>query len=146
VYQDRHLQPIGKNTEVMRHSETIHIEFCYFSTPVAGETCNPVPLLYELVKKMYNVAPSIVLKSVNNQKLMISKIESFPNGLEVEEFFKVVYNIHTHTQNWKVFVYFKLFSLQGICVDTLKQKPGFMSFLCNNIYIYENAPVRVLCN
>jgi hypothetical protein len=50
AYQDRHLQPIGENVEVMRHSETIHVEFRYFSTPVAGETRNPVPLLYELVK------------------------------------------------------------------------------------------------
>jgi hypothetical protein len=58
AYQDRHMEPIGENMEVMRHSETIRVEFRYFSTPVAGETRNPVPLLYELVKKMFSVAPS----------------------------------------------------------------------------------------
>jgi hypothetical protein len=89
AYLDRHLQPIGKNVEVKRHSETICVEFRYFSTPVAGETRNPVPLLYELIKKMFSVAPSIVLKSVNNDTSFISKLEGFPNGFEVEEFFKV---------------------------------------------------------
>jgi hypothetical protein len=130
AYQDRHLQPIGENVEVMRHSETIRVEFRYFCTPVSGEACNPVPLLYELVKKMFSAAPSIVLKSVNNEKLFISKLEGFPNGFEVEEFFKVVYNICAICKTGKIFVYFKLFSMLGIIrVDTLKQKPGFMTFL-----------------
>jgi hypothetical protein len=88
AYQDRHMEPIGENVEVMRHSETIRVEFRYFSTPVAGETRNPVPLLYELVKKMFSVAPSIVVKSVNNEKAYFSKIEGFLNGFEVEEFLK----------------------------------------------------------
>jgi hypothetical protein len=132
AYQDRHLQPIGENVEVMRHSETIRVEFRYFSTPVAGESRNPVPLLYELVKKMFSVAPSIVLKSVNNDTPFINKLEGFPNGFEVEEFFKVVYNINAMSKTGKIFVYFKLFSMVGIRVDTLKQKPGFMSFLRDN--------------
>jgi hypothetical protein len=132
AYQDRHLQPIGENVEVMRHTETIRVEFRYFSTPVDGETRNPVPLLYELVKKMFSVAPSIVLKSVNNEKSFISKMEGFPNGFEVEEFFKVVYNIHATRKTGKIFVYFKLFSMLGVRVDTLKQKPGFMTFLRDN--------------
>jgi hypothetical protein len=128
AYQDRHLQPIGENVEVMRHSETIRVEFRYFCTPVSGEACNPVPLLYELVKKMFSAAPSTVLKSVNNEKPCISKLEGFPNGFEVEEFFKVVYNIHAICKTGKIFVYFKLFSMLGIIhVDTLKQKPGFMN-------------------
>jgi hypothetical protein len=132
AYQDRHLHPIGENSEVMRHSEMIRVEFRYFSTPVAGEARNPVPLLYELVKKMFSVAPSIVLQSVNSDQTYFSKIEGFPNSFEVEEFFKVVYNIDAVRKTGKIFVYFKIYSLVGIRVDTLKQKPGFMSFLRDN--------------
>jgi hypothetical protein len=44
-----------------------------------------MPLLYELVKKMFSVASSIVLKSVNNDKAYFSKIKGFPNGFEAEE-------------------------------------------------------------
>jgi hypothetical protein len=136
AYQDRHLQPIGENVEVMRHSETIRVEFRYFSTPVAGETRNPVPLVYELVKKMLSVAPSLVVKSVNNEKLSFSKIEGFPNGFEAEEFFKVVYNLHAVNKTGKILVYFKIASMVGTRVDTLKQQPGFMSFLRdNNIFM-----------
>jgi hypothetical protein len=135
-YQDRHLQPIGENVEVMRHSETVRVEFRYFSTPVAGETRNPVPLVYELVKKMFSVAPSMVVKSVNNEKLLFSKIEGFPNGFAAEEFFKVVYNLHAVNKTGKILVYFKIASMVGTRVDTLKQKPGFMSFLRdNNIFM-----------
>jgi hypothetical protein len=73
-----------------------------------------------------------VLKSVNNDTSFISKLDGFPNGFEVEEFFKVVYNIHATRKTGRIFVYFKLFSMLGIRVDTLKQKPGFMSFLRDN--------------
>jgi hypothetical protein len=132
AYQDRHMEPIGENVEVMRHSETIRVEFRYFSTPVAGETRNPVPLLYELVKKMFSVAPSIMVKSVNNEKAYFSKIEGFLNGFEIEEFFKVVYNINAVNKTGKIYVYFKIFSMLGTRVDTLKQKPGFMTFLRDN--------------
>jgi hypothetical protein len=132
AYQDRHMEPIGENVEVMRHSETIRVEFRYFSTPVAGETRNPVPLLYELVKKMFSVASTIVVKSVNNEKAYFNKIEGFPNGIEAEEFFKVVYNINPVTKTGKIYVYFKIYSMMGTRVDTLKQKPGFMSFLRDN--------------
>jgi hypothetical protein len=132
AYQDRHMEPICENAEVMRHSETIRVEFRYFSTPVAGETRNPVPLLYELVKKMFSVAPAIVIKSVNNEKAHFSKIEGFPNGFEAEEFFKVVYNINPVLKTGKIFVYFKIYSMMGTRVDTLKQKSGFMSFLRDN--------------
>jgi hypothetical protein len=136
AYQDRHLQPIGENAEVMRHSETIRVEFRYFSTPVAGETRNPVPLVYELVKKMFNVAPSLSVKSVNDEKLVFSKIEGFPNGFAAEEFFKVVYNLHPVNKTGKILVYFKIASMEGTRVDTLKQKPGFLSFLRdNNIFM-----------
>jgi hypothetical protein len=59
AYQDRHLPPIGENSEVMRHIDAVR-------------------------------------------------------------------------KTGKIFVYFKIYSLVGIRVDTLKQKPGFMSFLRDN--------------
>jgi hypothetical protein len=32
AYQDQHMEPIGENVKVMRHSEKIRVEFRYFST------------------------------------------------------------------------------------------------------------------
>jgi hypothetical protein len=91
-----------------------------------------MPLLYELVKKMFSVASSIVLKSVNNDKAYFSKIEGFRNGFEAEELFKVVYSINAVNKTGKIYVYFKIYSMMGTRVDTLKQKPGFMTFLRDN--------------